>query len=118
MNETKKQTLHLFLKSLPKKDDFRKNYVKKQGYFDKEFSYYLYFEDQLLQQYSEERWSPIMYYEYKDTFVFEDLLHQGYNLHPNWFDCKIRMMSALNALARFHGSFILFETFHVLNKVW
>ncbi|KAI5644284.1 ecdysteroid kinase domain-containing protein [Phthorimaea operculella] len=105
-----KSKIKLFVKCMPRFDEWKAQYLKELSFFKKE---YIMLSD-LFQHFqnSDEshKWRPNLYFIREDLFVFEDVAQIGYQM-PSHRDTlsEDEIRSTIETIAKFHAQSIIFE---------
>ncbi|KAJ2949040.1 hypothetical protein O0L34_g5982 [Tuta absoluta] len=105
-----KSEIKLFIKCLPRFDEWKAQYLKELSFFKKE---YVMLSD-LFQHFQKSdeshKWRPILYFIREDLFIFEDVSQIGYQM-PSHRDTlsEDELMATIEAVAKFHAQSFIFE---------
>ncbi|KAJ8680537.1 hypothetical protein QAD02_016324 [Eretmocerus hayati] len=99
-----------FMKSIPNDCEELANYIRQQGVFDGESSFYEMIIPELMKNYTGGKWSSECYLVKEDVMVLEDLRSKNYQVLGCFFDTPVVLKAALTTLAQLHGCSILAET--------
>ncbi|XP_049873874.1 uncharacterized protein LOC126372240 [Pectinophora gossypiella] len=105
-----KSELKLFVKCMPRFNEWKANYLKELTFFKKEYIMLSSLFKQFDSKQGTGKWCPKLLFVREDLFVFEDVAQLGYKM-PCHLDtlCYDEVMAAVEAVARFHAQSFIYE---------